>query len=90
MDLKPGPLPGRRARGDLGTPEERDAIETEGTEGSMRGLGMVLLTGAAAVVVWKILAALVTGLLGLLFKVALVLLLLYVLLQIVNGHKNRE
>jgi hypothetical protein len=59
-------------------------------EESMRGLGMVFLAGAAAVVVWKVLAALVAGLLGLAFKVAIVLLLLWVVLQVVNGKKDRD
>jgi hypothetical protein len=59
-------------------------------EESMRGLGMVFLAGAAAVVVWKVLAALVAGFLGLAFKVAIVLLLLWVVLRVVNGKKDRD
>jgi len=56
----------------------------------MRALGMVLLTGAAAVVIWKIFAALFIGLLGLALKVALVILVVYFLMQIFKGKKERE
>jgi len=59
-------------------------------EDSMRTLGMVFLTGAAAIVVWKILAALLMGLLGLVFKVALVILVVYLLLRIFQGNKKEE
>jgi predicted membrane protein len=55
----------------------------------MRSLGMVLLTGAAAVIVWKILTALLFGVIGMALKVALVILLVYVLLRILNGNKDR-
>jgi hypothetical protein len=56
----------------------------------MRALGMVFLAGTAAVVAWRLLATVVAGLVGLLFKVALVLLLLYVLLQVLNGRKDGD
>ena len=56
----------------------------------MRTLGMVFLTGAAAIVVWKILAALFFGLLGLVFKVALVIVVVYFLLKIFQGKKQEE
>ena len=38
----------------------------------MRGLGMVLLSGAAAVVLWKVFAAMFIGILGMVFKAALI------------------
>ena len=56
----------------------------------MRTLGMVFVTGAAAIVVWKILAALFMGLLGLVFKVALVILVVYLLLKIFQGNNKEE
>ncbi len=56
----------------------------------MRGLGMVLLTGAAAVVVWKILAAIFVGLIGMALKVGLVLLALYLVMKVLNGRKKTE
>ena len=56
----------------------------------MRAVGKVLLTGAAALVLWKVMAALFVGLLGLALKVGLVLLVVYVLLKIFNGYKKAE
>jgi predicted membrane protein len=56
----------------------------------MRALGMVLLTGAAAVIVWKIFAALFIGFLGLALKVALVVVVVYFLMQIFKGKKEKE
>ncbi len=56
----------------------------------MRAMGTVLLTGAAAVIVWKIFAAVFVGLLGLALKVGLVLLVVYFLLKIFNGNKKKE
>ncbi len=56
----------------------------------MRGLGMVLLTGAAAVIIWKIFAAMLVGLLGLVFKVALVFVVVLVLMKIFQGKKKDE
>jgi hypothetical protein len=56
----------------------------------MRGLGMVLLTGAAAVIMWKILAAVFVGLLGMALKVGVVILAVYILLRILNGKKTAE
>jgi predicted membrane protein len=56
----------------------------------MRGLGKVLLTGAAAVVMWKIFAALFIGLLGMAFKVALIFAVVYFLMQIFQGQKKEE
>lgn len=56
----------------------------------MRGLGMVLLTGAAAVVAWKILAAIFVGLIGMALKVVLVVLAVYLVLRILNGKKKEE
>lgn len=56
----------------------------------MRGLGVVLLTGAAAIVVWKILAVFLVGLVGLALKVGLVILVVYFILQMFNGRKREE
>jgi hypothetical protein len=50
-------------------------------EDPMRGMGMVLLTGAATVVVWKILAALFIGLLGVAFKAALIVGVVYLVMR---------
>jgi hypothetical protein len=47
----------------------------------MRGMGMVLLTGAATVVVWKIFAALFIGLLGVAFKAALIVGVVYLVMR---------
>ncbi len=56
----------------------------------MRTMGMVFLTGAAAFIIWKIFAALFLGLLGLVLKVALVILVVYFLLRIFQGKKPEE
>jgi hypothetical protein len=56
----------------------------------MRAVGMVLLTGAAAVVAWKILAVLLFGLLEILVKVGLVILVGYLVLKIFNGGKKER
>lgn len=56
----------------------------------MRTLGMVFLAGTAAVVGWKLLAALLAGLMGMVLKVALALLILYVFLQVVNGKRETD
>jgi len=56
----------------------------------MRLVGKVLLTGAAAVVAWKLMAGLLVGLLGLAFKVGLVILVVYFLLNLFNGRKDKE
>jgi len=56
----------------------------------MRGMGMVLLTGAAAVVMWKIFAAMFIGLLGMAFKVALIFGVVYFLMQIFQKPKKEE
>lgn len=80
--LKPGWRVVRRGQGGtkcLQIPEEL-----------MRGLGMVLLTGAAAVVAWKVVAAIFAGLLAMALKVGLVILVVYFLLQIINGKKKDE
>jgi len=53
-------------------------------------MGTVLLSGAAAIIIWKILAGAVVGLLGLALKVGLVLLVVYFLLKIFNGNKKKE
>lgn len=56
----------------------------------MRAMGTVLLTGAAAIIVWKILAAVFVGLLGLALKVGLMVLVVYFLLRLINGKKRKE
>ena len=56
----------------------------------MRAMGTVLLTGAAAIVAWKILAGVFVGLLGLALKIALVFLVVHFLLKIFNGKKKKE
>ena len=56
----------------------------------MRAMGTVLLTGAAAIVAWKIFAALFVGLLGMALKVGLVVLVVYFLLNAFNGKKKTE
>jgi hypothetical protein len=56
----------------------------------MQSLGKVLLTGAAVVVVWKVMVGLFAGLLLLAMKVGLVLLAVYFLLKIFNGKKDQE
>ncbi|MFH1765688.1 MAG: hypothetical protein ABIF09_15980 [Gemmatimonadota bacterium] len=56
----------------------------------MRAMGTVLLTGAAAIIVWKILAAVFVGLLGLALKVGLMVLVVFFLLRFLNGKKRKE
>jgi predicted membrane protein len=56
----------------------------------MRGLGVALLTGAAAVVLWKIFAAMFVGLLALAFKVALVFGVVYFLMKVFQDKKKEE
>ena len=56
----------------------------------MRFVGTVLLTGAAAIVLWKVLAALFIGILGLAFKVGLVVAVVYFLMKIFNGNRKKE
>jgi len=56
----------------------------------MRSFGMVLLTGAAAIIIWKIFAAMLVGLLGLVFKVALVFAVVYFLMKIFQGREKDE
>lgn len=57
-------------------------------EAIMRPVGMVLLTGAAAIVAWKIVAALFFGLIGMALKVGLVILVGYFILKMINGKKD--
>jgi predicted membrane protein len=59
-------------------------------EEPMRGLGTVLLTGAVAVVVWKVLLSAVAGLLGIALKVALVFLVVYFLMKIFRNNKKED
>ena len=56
----------------------------------MRAMGTVLLTGAAAIVAWKIMAGLVVGMLGLALKVGLVVLVVYSLLKLFNKNGKKE
>jgi hypothetical protein len=55
----------------------------------MRGLAAVLATGAAAVVIWKILAVFFFGLLGMAMKVGLVLLVVWVVMRLINGKREK-
>ena len=59
-------------------------------EESMRSLGMAFLTGAVAIVLWKVLAALFIGMLGWVLKVGLVILAVYFILKIINGKKKDD
>jgi len=56
----------------------------------MSAVGKVLLTGAAVIVLWKVMAGIFAGLLGMALKVGLVLLAVYFLLQMLNGKKREE
>jgi hypothetical protein len=56
----------------------------------MQGLGKVLLTGAAVIVMWKVLAGLFVGVMALAFKVGLILLAGYLLIQFFNGRKKKK
>ena len=56
----------------------------------MRGLGMVFLTGAAAIVVWKVFLGAFAGLLGMVLKVALVFMVVYFLIQIFQKKEKKE
>ncbi len=56
----------------------------------MRFVGTVLLTGAAVVVLWKVLAVMFFGILGLAFKVGLTVAVVYFLLRLFNGAKKKE
>ena len=56
----------------------------------MRGLGMVFLTGAAAVVIWKVFLGAMAGLLGMALKVALIFIVVYFLIQIFQNNKKKE
>jgi len=56
----------------------------------MRAVGKVLLTGAAAVVAWKVMAGVFVGLLALALKIGLVVAVVYFLLNIFNGKKEIE
>ena len=56
----------------------------------MRALGKVFITGAVAVVLWKILAALFIGMLGWLLKVGLVILVVWLVLKISNGRNKDD
>jgi membrane protein implicated in regulation of membrane protease activity len=48
------------------------------------------MTGAAAVVLWKVMAAFFVGFLALAFKIGIVFLAVYFLLQILNGKEEKE
>ena len=56
----------------------------------MRAAGKLVLAGAAVIVLWKVMAAIFVGILGMALKVGLVLLAVYVLLQVLNGRKKEE
>ena len=55
----------------------------------MRSMGTMLVAGAAAIVVWKIVAALFFGLLGMAIKVALVVGVVYLVMRFFE-RKNGE
>lgn len=59
-------------------------------EDQMRGLGKVFLTGAAAVVLWKLFAALFIGILGMALKVALVVGVIYLAMKIFQNNKEQK
>ena len=56
----------------------------------MRGLGKVLFTGVAAVVLWKVFAALFIGILGMVLKVALLIGVVYLVMQIFQKNKEEK
>lgn len=56
----------------------------------MGAVGKVLATGVTAVVLWKVMAAFFVGFLALAFKIGIVFLAVYFLLQILNGKKKKE
>jgi len=56
----------------------------------MRGLGMVALTGVAAIVVWRVFLGAFVGLFGLALKVALVFGVVYFLIQIFQKKEKKE
>jgi len=56
----------------------------------MRSLGMVALTGVAAIVVWKVFLGAFVGLLGMALKVALVFMVVYFLIQIFQKKEKQE
>ena len=56
----------------------------------MRGLGMVFLTGAAAIVVWKVFWGAGVALLSIALKVALVFAVVYFLMQIFQKKEKKE
>jgi hypothetical protein len=60
--------------------EKKDSSPS-GSEDPMRNMGALLLTGAAAIVLWKVFAALFMGLLGMALKVALVVGVVYLMIQ---------
>ena len=56
----------------------------------MRGFGAVLLTGAAALLVWKIFAVFFFSLMALAMKVGLVILVVWLVLKLLNGKKEED
>ena len=56
----------------------------------MRSMGTVLLAGAGAVVAWKIFAALFVGLLAMALKVALVIGVVYLILNLLKKKDDEE
>lgn len=80
--MKPVGRPLRRVEGDLRSPHQR--------EDPMRGLGMALLTGAAAIILWRVFAAMFIGILGLVFKVAIVVAVVYVLMKVFQEKKKED
>ena len=56
----------------------------------MRGLGKVFLTGAAAIVLWKLFAVLFIGILGMALKVALAVGVIYLAMKIFQNNKSKK
>lgn len=79
LSLKPRFSSGRRG--------ERERCPRE-LEDQMRGLGKVFLTGVAAVVLWKVFAALFIGVLGMALKVALVIGVIYLAMKVFQNDKK--
>ena len=56
----------------------------------MRGLGVALAGGVAAIVLWKVMAVFFFGLLGMAMKVGLVVLVVWLVLKLFNGKCKAE
>jgi hypothetical protein len=56
----------------------------------MRGLGKVFLTGAAAIVLWKVFAAFFIGILGMALKVGLIIGVVYLAMRLFQNGKEKK